>query len=178
MRAMIAFLLVALNAVSSFAADDWQNWETVNAWRIDQNGNMCLTSAIYNNGIRLGFSITRGGEFYLSFWKEEWNIPSGNYEIYTQIDNGKLTKLNANGDGNLISIALILNDTTSNLLRFGNQLHVTMGRINAFFNLTSTNRMLSSLYRCAFSLASTPAPNGAKETEVSNPFAGQRNPFE
>lgn len=166
----------AFVAGSADAATDWRVWEVVGDWKIYYDEDICVTSAKYNSGLSLGFSLNKKGSFSISFHDQGWDIPKGNYPVSVRIDRGAESRMDAWASGTMIAVYPRLNDATSQLLRYGGTLHARMGDRSVSFHLTGTSRMLPSLYRCAVHVAGS--DGGAAGRGASNPFSGGRNPFD
>lgn len=172
-RILAAFLLVL--APTTVAAAELALWNVSGPWKIQTDTRVCVTMADYKNGMSLGFSMDYSGQFHINVVNSRWNIPEDTYQVAVTIDNGQVSSLQAKAKGSLIWIPIRIDQQSSDLLRYGQAMHVKIGSQTASFYLTGTSEMLPDLYRCAYAMARR---NEIASAQSSNPFLKSKNPFE
>ncbi|WP_452002101.1 hypothetical protein [Azospirillum largimobile] len=161
-KQIFAGLAIAIASTMPAQADEWKTWANVATWKVEYSANVCLTFDKYKNGTTLGFGITRGNVFLISFTRPEWNIPEGNYQVGFELDGADVGTFNAHGDGHLVRMTFELNANNVQKIRQAKTLHARFGKQRYGFNLVGTSEMLPELIRCSAALRGSPA----------NPFDG------
>lgn len=183
----IASLLIATSAqaeqISTLKVGNWNG----GAYTHTETGEFshCAASASYKSGITLIFSIDRGLSWALGLSDDDWKLSEGdNYPVRYWVDRGgELTGTATAITTSQVKIPLPGDDRLFARVRRGKLLTVVASNKTMKFGLTSTNRMLSALFKCTKYWREqdlTPDENPfADEKDDANPFSSDDsdNPF-
>jgi hypothetical protein len=134
------------------------NRYSVGGWLVtvhtdDRSGQFtsCISTAHYNSGITLAFSLERDFAWAIGFFDPRWRLTPGNpVTVRYRIDDGLVRETTGYARGtSLIRIALPDDVPLFNEFRRGRTLYVTAGGDVVQFNLTRTSDMLADLHACA-----------------------------
>lgn len=171
MKIRLTALVLALTGVSVADASEWTFWSQAGPWKIETNGSICITGGSYKNGTTLMFSLNAQGVAAISFLRNDWNIPEGEYPVTIDFDGRGLGTYRASGKNNLVIADFEFNENFMRNVSLGNVMSARIGAFTYQYKLTNTKRMMPELIRCA--AATTPSSGGG-----GNPFANSFNPFQ
>lgn len=153
----------------------------VGSWEIAKMPTWCSGIADFANGTQLTFSIGVTGGAIIVVGSHQWNIPKGDYPVTAWVDRSQPFTFTGHADGQIVVLPWGVTPDEINLMSYGAQLHVTVGRQTYHYGLVRSADMLSSVGRCVGDLmaASNPfsgtkptAPTPAYQPAVINPFSG------
>jgi hypothetical protein len=126
----------------------------------------CAAEVPYDNGVTLGFRVTRAFEWSMAFFNPAWKLtPGASYSLTFTIDYSPPDTATAIAIG-VAGVRVPLAPDVALFKRFmgGERLNVTAASENFGFNLTDTSKLLPDLLSCVESYSGAAPPK-------SNPFA-------
>ena len=157
----------AVTKLSTFTVGNWS------AAAFSAPGSMdfdnCAAEVPYDNGVTLGFRVTRAFEWSMAFFNPAWKLtPGASYSLTFTIDYSPPDTATAIAIG-VAGVRVPLAPDVALFKRFmgGERLNVTAASENFGFNLTDTSKLLPDLLSCVESYSGAAPSN-------SNPFAPSR----